>query len=590
MSESKQIACLQLGLAVSLIVEGLMACSNCKALAQNQRDRSDVEHQDIQLISQIPNPTTPTRPPKPIPTPQPSPQPPIDIEPPTTTPSPENPSIPGNITVSRFEFAGNTAFSNERLSEVTAPYTNRPITFAELLQVETAVTKLYTDAGYINSGAVIPANQTFSQKGAIVKIQIVEGGIENIEVTGTRRLNPDYIRSRIALGTSKPLNRNQLLEALQLLQINPLIQNLSAELSAGSRPELSLLTVRVTEAESFDLEIFADNGRVPSVGSFRRGIRINEGNVSGLGDRLDLRYTNTDGSNAFDFGYSVPLNSRNGTLSLNAGLSNTEVIEPPFEPLNIEGNSYYLELGFRQPVIQTPTQELALGLTLSRQESQTQVLGEDFPLSAGANDNGETRISAVRFIQEYIQRSPQDALALRSQLNVGVGVLDATINDGPPDSRFVSWQGQGQYVRLLAPETLLVFRSDLQLASRALVPLEQFGTGGLQSVRGYRQDLLLSDNGFLATAEVRLPVLRVDEVEGVLQVIPFVDLGLGWNSSDNTDPDPNTLVGIGLGLQWQMGDDLTARFDWGIPLIEVNASERTWQEQGLYFSVNYNFF
>jgi hemolysin activation/secretion protein len=599
MSRGKRPKPLRPILAASLIAEVLIYICGDRVLAESfsLQDLGQLEKQPTvfapSILTQLPNPNTPvppTPPEQPNPTPQPSPETPLDI-PPTTPPGGETPGIPGNITVTRFEFEGNTAFSQEELAKVTAQFLNRPISFAELLQAEAAVSKLYTDAGYINSGAVIPADQTLSQKNAVVRIQIIEGGIEDIEITGTKKLNPDYIRSRIALGTERPLNREQLLEALQVLQLDPLIENLSAELSTGSRPELSLLTVRVTEAESFDLEIFADNSRVPSVGSFRRGMRLSELNLTGLGDRLQMEYTNTDGSNALNLGYTVPFNPRNGTVSLAVGVSDTEVIEYPFEPVDITGDSFNLQLDLRQPVLLTPTQELALGVTLSRQESQTEIGGEPNFLSAGADANGETTISAMRFFQEYVERSPQDVFALRSQFSLGIGdVLDSTVNDEPPDSRFFSWRGQGQYVRLLAPETLFVLRSDLQFATRALVPLEQFGVGGAQTVRGYRQDLLLTDNGFLASAEVRLPVLRVEEIEGVLQIVPFVDFGIGWNSSGNEDPDPNALVGVGLGLQWQMGDDLTARFDWGIPLTDVDSSERTWQENGLYFSVNYNFF
>ena len=344
----------------------------------------------------------------------------------------------------------------------------------------------------------------------------------------------------------------------------------------------------MTEADSFNIELFTNNGRVPSVGSWRRGLRLNQGNLFGLGDRLTGEYANTDGSNAFDGRYVLPLNPRNGALILAGGLNDTEIVEPPFDRLNITGNYYYLELGFRQPIIQTPSQELALGLTAFRQQSNTELDGEGFPFSAGANDRGETRISALRLVQEYTQRSRQAVFAMRSQFSLGLDIFNATVNEDPPDSRFFAWQGQGQYVRLLFPDSLLVVRSDLQFSTRALVPLEQFSLGGWQSVRGYRQDALLTDNGVFASAEVRLPILRVERVQGVLQVVPFIDFGIGWNSSDNLDPDPNSLVGVGLGLQWQMGDKLTARFDWGIPLIDIEDSNRTLQEQGLYFSVNYS--
>ncbi|KAF3889709.1 MULTISPECIES: ShlB/FhaC/HecB family hemolysin secretion/activation protein [Nostocales] len=615
MSMGKQPGYVKLNFAVSLVLEALIATScTCKVSAESvPHDRFNSKSLPLSqlkiltltssktasdnLISQVPNspdlpnPLTPTPPPpQPVPDPQPLPETPLDTTPPKPPSSETSPELSGTITVKKFEFEGNTAFSDETLSKKTAEYTNRPITFSQLLQVEAVITKLYIDAGYINSGAVIVAGQELSPEGAVVKVQIVEGGVEEIKITGTRRLNPNYVRSRIKLGTSKPLNRDRLLKTLQLLQLNPLIERLSADVSAGSRPEQSVVEIKVVEADSFRTELFVDNGRAPSVGSFRRGIRISEGNVFGIGDGFSATYTNTDGSNALDLSYSVPVNSRNGSINIAGGFTETTVIEPPFDRIDITGDSFYIEAGFRQPIIQTPSQEFALGLSFSRQQSQTEIDGEGFPISAGANNNGQTRISALRFVQEYTQRNRRQVFALRSQFSVGIGLFDATINNDPPDSRFFSWRGQGQYIRLLAPDTILLFRSDLQFASKTLVPLEQIGLGGFQSIRGYRQDELLVDNGFFASAEVRFPILRIQEVNGVLQIVPFVDFGIGWNSSDTPNPDRNTLMSVGLGLQWQMNDTLTARIDYGIPLInsDLRDSDRTLQEKGFYFSVNYS--
>jgi hemolysin activation/secretion protein len=219
-------------------------------------------------------------------------------------------------------------------------------------------------------------------------------------------------------------------------------------------------------------------------------------------------------------------------------------------------------------------------------------LGEGFPLSPGANNDGQTRIAALRFFQEWTERGSEDVLALRSQFSLGLGILDANVNNLPPDGRFFEWRGQGQYVRLLGPETLLVFRSAVQLSTEPLVPLEQLTLGGLNTVRGYRQELLLTDNGIFASTEVRLPVLRVEKIQGVLQIVPFLDFGVGWNDRDNPipTPNPNTLASVGLGLLWQMGDRLTARLDWGLPLTEFRVQGNTVSQQSLYFSVSYNLF
>jgi len=108
------------------------------------------------------------------------------------------------------------------------------------------------------------------------------------------------------------------------------------------------------------------------------------------------------------------------------------------------------------------------------------------------------------------------------------------------------------------------------------------------SVRGYRQDLLLTDNGAIAIAEVRIPVWRVPKVKGLLQVAPFIDFGVGWNhSGEKANPDSDKLLGAGVGLLWQMGDQFNLRLDYGIPLINAQSSDRTFQEKGIYFRINY---
>jgi hemolysin activation/secretion protein len=552
-------------------------------------------------LSQIPRPVEPL-PPPPLPEPQtPEKLPPPEqlLQPPAGAPTPQ-PSeqlpekVPGTITVERFEFEGNTAFSDQELREALEPFTGRSVTFAELLEARSIVTKKYTDAGYITSGALIPP-QTLNS--GVVTIQVVEGEVEDIKVTGIDaaglptklRLDLNYVRRRVALGAGKPLNVNRLLESLQLLQLNPLIKTISAELSAGSRAGSSVVEVTISEAQSFNVQVTLDNGRSPSVGTFRRQVSLSEGNLVGHGDSLSLIYTNTEGSNAIEGSYTLPVNARNGTVRVFFSRTDSNIIEPPFEPVDIEATSRNYELTLRQPVVESPRQEIALGLTATRRESDTTLLGVPFRLSPGANEEGQTRLNALRFVQEYTQRGAKQVFAARSQFSLGVG-WRATVNDKPPDSRFFSWRGQMQWVRQLAPDTVLVLRSDAQISDRAMLPIEQFGLGGQESVRGYRQDALLTDSGVFGSAEVRVPIYRLPNGQGVLLLTPFIDAGTVWNSSGNKAPDYSTLLSVGLGLRFQLGDRLTARLEYGIPLIDIKSSDRTWQEQGIYFSIVGSFF
>jgi len=143
-----------------------------------------------QNILPPPRPETPA-----LPAPQTSPpQPPSNdlLQPPVQSPpSSQTPVVtPGTITVEQFRFIGNTAFTSKTLEKLLSPFTKKPITFAQLLQASIAVANLYKRHGYITSGALTPANQAINS--GVVTIRVIEGRVEKIQVTGTRRLNPNY--------------------------------------------------------------------------------------------------------------------------------------------------------------------------------------------------------------------------------------------------------------------------------------------------------------------------------------------------------------------------------------------------------------
>lgn len=508
------------------------------------------------------------------------------------TPPPETP-LPGDeitVVIQKFDIIGSTVFSEEDFEAITADYVNRPLTFEEVLEVRDAITQLYVDNGYITSGAIVPPQPL---QDGIAQIQIIEGSVEDILVEGTNRLKRSYVSSRIGLGAQTPLQVNRLLEQLQLLQLNPLIDRISADLQAGTRPGTNLLVVSVDEADSFNLGYTFDNNRSPSVGSMRHQLELNERNLTGYGDTISLSYALTEGSDDFDLYYTVPISPYNTTVTAYFSRTNSDVIEEPFDALEASSEAFVGEITFRHPLIQTPTQDFALGLIASHQQTQT-FLGIDdiggFPLAVGADEEGRTKVTALRFFQEWTQRSTAQVFAVRSQFNFGIDALDATINNEPdiPDSRYFSWLGQGQWVRLLAPNTPLIVRGSVQLTPDPLLSLERYGLGGQATVRGYRQDVLLTDNGAALSLEARFPLWRDTDQNALLQIAPFIDSGFGWNNIES-NPDPNTLLGIGTGLLLQI-EDATLRVDWGIPLIDGDGENNTLQEQGIYFTLNLPFF
>ena len=439
---------------------------------------------------------------------------------------------------------------------------------------------------------VIPSPQNLNK--GIITIQAIEGTLEEINVNVDGRLKEGYVRSRLKRGTKSPLNIEELQEALQLLQLNPLVESLNAELSVGLSRDRWELDVDVNQGNAFDPVLFVNNSRTPSVGTVQRGLELNHNNVLGYADRFSFVYKNTDGSNDFDTSYNIPVNSLDGTVGLRYRYVDSDIIEGDFDDLDIESQTDELEFTFRQPVLVSAnsesTQELALGFEFSRQTNEISLRNEPFPdLSPGADENGETKISALRFFQDWTRRTRKEVLAARSQFSLGVDIFDATVNEGAPDGEFFSWRGQVQWLRQLKSSSNinLLLRSDIQLSSDDLVPLERFSLGGVESVRGYRQDAILGDSGLFISGEVRIPFYRWSNGQSSLSAIPFVDFGTSWSNSENINQDEDTVASLGVGVQLDLSDMLRARLDYGIPLIDVEDSDDTLQENGVYFSLEY---
>lgn len=526
----------------------------------------------------IPKPSTS---PLPLPSETPSPPPKPELQTPPTPASPEaTPPSGESIFIKNIEVQGNTVLQDE-IAKLTQPYQNRSVTFEELLQLRSAIVQLYNKNGYITSGAFLPNNQDLNS--GIVQIQVVEGEVEQIEIGGLRRLREGYVRSRLNRATSTPLNQKRLEEALQLLQLDPLIERVNAELLAGTTPGRNILRISFKEAPAFHAAFAVDNNQSPSNGSIQGSVSVSHDNLLGFGDRLSAQYGRTEGLNLYDINYTIPVNARNGTLNFRYNNGDSRVIEQDFRDVGIRSATQTYSLGFRQPLTRTPTSEFALGLSLELRRSQSYILN-DIPFSfTTGTENGKAQVTVIRFSQDWVNRGTRRVLAARSQFSLGIDALGATTNNTGTDGRFFSWLGQFQWVQQLSPRNLLVARIDGQLTPNSLLSLERFSIGGVDTVRGYRQNQLVADNGISGSVEVRIPVTSDPRV---LQLAPFFEIGTAWNNRD-IDSNATTIASLGLGLRSLITPNLSMRLDYGIPLISVGDRGNSLQENGLYFSVRY---
>ena len=401
------------------------------------------------------------------------------------------------------------------------------------------------------------------------------------------------MRSRTQLGVGTPLNANNLEDQLRLLRADPMFTSVDASLKAGSQNGFSILTITVVEANQLTGSVSFDNFSPPAVGSERIGAGLSYRNLFGMGDVFTTNYygTTTGGSNQYDFGFSIPVNPMNGTVSLRFAPSNYRITQSPFDAFNIRGNNEVYAATYRQPLIRNSREELALSLGYEYQRGQTFLFNDlAVPFGIGAEADGTSRTSVFKFGQDYTSRDTEGVWSLRSQFSLGTGLFGTTFVT-TPSSAFLSWLGQIQRVQVLGSDTILIGSLDTQLSADPLLPSQQFVIGGGQSVRGFRQNVRSGDNGIRLSLESRFVVARNEEGRTILQLAPFADLGTVWNNSKNLNvlSNQNFLAGGGLGILFEPIKRLNLRLDYAIPFVNLSDRGSNLQESSLYFSIGHQF-
>lgn len=502
---------------------------------------------------------------------------------------PTQPDVAGStrISIKDIVLQGNTVFTAEQLRAVTEPFIQkRELTTEDIEALRLALTRYYIDRGYATSGAIVPDQELVDQ---VLMIQIIEGRLAKIEVEDNYWFREPYIRWRVERGAGPPLNVLALQEHLQLLQLDPRLTRLNANLKPGLALGESHLNLRVTEANPFKARIGFNNYLSPTVGAEQGFLSLEHQNVTGFGDQLSVYAAGSSGAHpVITVGYSIPIHSSDTTLSFQYRRFAFAVQSEAFKALDIENRSEGYRIGLRQPLIRSLRHELAVSVTGDHQTNKSFLLGEPFEFTAGAT-NGVFRISALRFGQEYLYRTESQVLAFFSRFSIGFGdVLGSSSGNaavGSADGRFFAWLGEAQWVRQLEfLRTQLVSRATAQITPDHLFPIEQVAVGGRFSVRGYREFALVRDNAVLASLEARVPVYTHAQRD-VLLFAPFVDFGHSWSSEIGT-LHPRTLASVGAGVIWNLPwKDSRFELYYGKQLNRLELGHGNLQDHGIHLQV-----
>lgn len=503
---------------------------------------------------------------------------PAEILPPVE-PTPEESNEKGpvlRVFVRKIQVVGSTVLAQEELRQITAAYENREVTTEDLEDVRKLVTMAYVTKGYPNSGAILPDQDLID---GLVTLQVIEGRLSEIRIQGTRWFRPSYLRNRIGLGAGPPLNTTILRNRLQLMLQDERLQQLRTTLTPGTALGEAVLDVAVVEARPVQMFAEYNNYVSPGVGENQLRGTVVHRNLTGNGDVLSVGFGASAQAFPFAVGvfpsinvlYLIPLNKYDTTFSVGYRDVKYQVVQDPFKSLDIESKTQIWTASLRQPLYRTLHDDIALTIVGEYEQNANTLSGAPFDSVTGMK-NGFGNVAALRFIQEWTHRTTASVFAVRSRFTTGIGVLGATVNSMPDaaDGQFFSWLGQFQWLKQFESTRIeLLHLINMQMADDRLFPLEQMSVGGRYSVRGYRENTLLRDNGIVYQFETRFPLWSSSTGFPSVQFCPFADVGHSWSAKGSIG-DVHTLASIGVGLRFNLTQLTNLNVYWGHRLVTNN--------------------
>jgi hemolysin activation/secretion protein len=114
-----------------------------------------------------------------------------------------------------------------------------------------------------------------------------------------------------------------------------------------------------------------------------------------------------------------------------------------------------------------------------------------------------------------------------------------------------------------------------QYSDARLLPTEEFGLGGYDTVRGYDERVLEGDDGWLLVNEIRTPRILLGNLttranaHDWIQGLVFCDYGSAINRQPNAaslESSSETLLSVGAGFRYEIADNVRFRVDYGYQL------------------------
>lgn len=461
------------------------------------------------------------------------------------------------IEVKDFKIEGNTQIKEDELKKLLSEYAGKNLTFSQLQEATSVLTKYYRQKGYFVARAYIPKQDLKISEG-VVKLAIIEGNYGKFQLTNNSKVKDSIVQAMFdnAKNRGNVVSTNTLERSMLIINDTPGVEVTKADVRPGSVVGTSDFIVETQPSAPYSGYVIADNygSKYTSVYRAMAGGSIN--NPFNIGDKISLSGLYGVNSNLDNYraAYSFPIlpNGLRGEVAY----SNTdyELEKKYVSDQKIKGYAKTLEATLSYPIIRTRAESLYASLTYTSKDMKD------------SNDGTQTNKKAIESFNLGLNYTKNTTLAnLDTQNSASINFISGNLNikdatAKTQDSTGVKTDGTYQkVVATLANTTLLHPKVSLEtsltyqhaLGNKNLDGSEDMSIGGSNGVKVYPDGEESGENGYIFKTEAFYTLPSYESLNHKVSL--FVDTAKveQQNNVDGTKARQLSDIGIGYHVTYK---------------------------------------
>ncbi|MCT7515876.1 ShlB/FhaC/HecB family hemolysin secretion/activation protein [Aliarcobacter cryaerophilus] len=456
------------------------------------------------------------------------------------------------VKIERFLISGATHMSNEELKQIVAPYEKQDLSFNQIQEITTLITKIYRQKGYFVARAYIPEQNIYTQNG-VLKINVIEGNYGEFKLENKSLVKDSILQSNLDDIKDKDIvSTNTLERAMLIINDTPGAVVTKADVRPGKEVGTSDFLIGTEAINRVNGYLIGDNYGSQYTGKHRIMAGVDINSPFNIGDKISaFGFTSEkEGLLSGKLAYDFPIHA-NGTRGEISYSKTTYELGSSYKELDAIGKNDSLTARVTYPILKTRVENLDSYVEVSYNKMKDEIQSVD----SKVKKDSYTATTGLDYTKDSL------VFNKNSQTRAAVSITFGKLNfndkdDKETDKNGANTQGQFSKINLELGKDIDIFDSlkwsntlqmQYALGNKNLDGSQDLSVGGINGVKFYQDGEESGENGYIYNTEFIYTLPIIAGIDNKISI--FYDIGRVYMSKNITQEKSRTLQDIGLGYK-----------------------------------------